>query len=69
MVRREFRHRSVVRRQPFKNDRNSLSVAGFALMRIVEVYKEIQEQEMNIVSNSVSLYRSKLIAFLFRKRM
>lgn len=32
-------------------------------MRIVEVYKEIQEQEMNIVSNSVSLYRTKLIAF------
>lgn len=63
MVRRETRHRSVVRRQPFKNDRNSLSVAGFALMRIVEVYKEIQEQEMNIVSNSVSLYRAKLIAF------
>lgn len=34
----------------FQNDRNSLCVAGFALMRIVEVYKEIQEQEMNIVS-------------------
>jgi len=27
-------------------------VAGFALMRIVEVYKEIQEQEMNIVSET-----------------
>lgn len=34
----------------FENDGNLLCVTGFALMRIVEVYKEIQEQEMNIVS-------------------
>ena len=40
----------------FQNDRNSLCVAGFALMRIVEVYKEIQEQEMNIVSTFFFFY-------------
>lgn len=40
----------------FQNDRNSLCVAGFALMRIVEVYKEIQEQEMNIVSTFVLFF-------------
>lgn len=58
MVRRESSAppRCVVTGAAFANDRNSISVAGLALMKIVEVYKEIQEQEMNIVSTLSSFH-------------